>query len=60
VRLADLDDETRKIVFLAHAMVTNPSSRVLRRLKFAIRDFDLKHEAERTQNLLRALFEEEQ
>lgn len=59
MRLADLDVETRRIVFLAHVMTRSPSNKVLRKLRSAVQDFDIKHEAERAKNLLHALFEEQ-
>lgn len=55
MRIADLDLETKRIVVLAHAILGYPTDANFRRLKKALKDFDKKHEAERSENLLRAL-----
>lgn len=56
MRIADFDDSTRRLVFAAHVMTKFPSSKRLRYLKRAVDQFDAAHEAERTGNLMRALF----
>ena len=57
-RLADMDMETRHVVYLAHIVAKYPHK--MDKLVEALAAFDKKHEAERTNNLLTALFAEEE
>lgn len=58
MRVADLDVETRRLVFRARLMARFPSNRRLRDLRLAVEAWSDTHAAERARNLLRALFDE--
>ena len=57
MNIKDLDMVTRRVVYLAHIVAQRPTVDNLARLELAVSDFDKIHEAERTENLLRALRE---
>jgi len=57
-KIADLDPETRKVIFLAHLVASpNPSPHAMAKLRAALKEWNECHEAEREQNLLRAIFD---
>jgi hypothetical protein len=58
MKISDLDMETRRVVFEAHLVVKDPANTAVDRLRKAIETFDLKHERERSENLIRAIFDE--
>jgi hypothetical protein len=58
MKLADLDRETRAVIFVAHIVAIRPTIENLLRLEQKLKAFDEKHKEEREQNLLRALSEE--
>ena len=58
MKIKDFDLETRRVVYLAHIVDQRPTPENLGKLRTALRDFDRIHEVERTENLLRALLEE--
>jgi hypothetical protein len=60
MKISDLDTETRRLVFAAHIAVKNPTDAAVDRLRKAVEAFDLKHERERSENLIRAIFDEPQ
>jgi hypothetical protein len=63
MKIADLDSETRKVIYIAH-IVSDRWKRnnltdmpvVLDKLLDACKAFDIHHEAERSENLVRALW----
>jgi hypothetical protein len=57
MKIKDFDLVTRRVVYLAHIVDQRPTPDNLARLRLALEDFDRVHEAERTENLLRALRE---
>jgi len=56
VKIADLDQSTRGLIFAAECMAKWPSNKRLRMLKRAVRNFDEAHSEERTRNLIAAIF----
>ena len=56
MKIADLDRVTRKLIFRAHVLVSRPGCEALRRLRTAVREFDIAHAQECEDNLLRAIF----
>ncbi len=66
MQIADLDKETRLVVYLAHLVVEEMArggfvwgkKALGRKLTTAVADFDSKHEAERTRNLLKVIFDD--
>ena len=56
MKIKDLDDSTRLLIFAAKCMAMYPSNQRLRRLKRAVAKYNAEHEAEQTQNLFRAIF----
>lgn len=55
MKIADLDIETRKVVYLAHIVHRLATAENLAKLGNALQAFDSKHAAERENNLLNAL-----
>jgi hypothetical protein len=55
MKIADLDNETRRVVFLAHVVHRQATADNLEKLGNALKDFDAKHVVERKHNLFRAL-----
>lgn len=58
MKIKDLDTVTRRVVFAAKLMARYPSNKRLRHLQRAVETWDSTHEEERTNNMLRALFDE--
>lgn len=56
MKIADMDSETRAVIVLAHIVADRPTEENLGRLRAKLKEFDTKHEQERTENLLRFLF----
>jgi hypothetical protein len=56
VKIADLDIETRKLLFCARLTMIDPSEDHLKRLKDAFAKWDQKHQQEREQNVIKALW----
>lgn len=55
MKIADLDLETRKVIVMAHIVADRPTEENLGRLRKALAEYDDKHKAERTRNLVNAL-----
>lgn len=55
MKIADLDNETRRVVFLAHIVHRHATAENLAKLGNALKAFDEKHATERQRNLLRAI-----
>jgi hypothetical protein len=58
MKIADLDMETRRLIVTAHIAVKRPNDSTLAMLRSAVEAFDAKHDDERTDNVLRAIFGE--
>ncbi len=56
MKIADLDAPTRKVIAIAHMVGVEPTPDRMNRLRNALKEFDTAHEAERNQNLLKAIF----
>lgn len=56
MKLADLDLETKAVITLAHIVAKRPTTENLARLREKLKAFDDKHEAERSANLINALW----
>lgn len=56
MRIADLDDSTRKLIFSAKAMARFPSNKRMRHLKRSADQYDAAHADEQLMNLMSALF----
>lgn len=59
MKLSQLDDETRLVVYLATVYSRDPKSDTLERLQAAVVRFKEKHEKEMLENLLNAVFGED-
>lgn len=58
MKISDLDEETRSIVYLAHIIARKGSPRnAMAKLRAALKAWDSKHERERATNLIRAIFD---
>ncbi len=55
MKIADLDDSTRRLVFAAHVMARFPSNQRLRMPRRPVDQYDKVHESERNMSLLRAI-----
>ena len=56
MKIKDLDDSTRHLIFAAKCMAMFPNNKRLRRLKRAVAAYNSEHEDEQTKNLIRAIF----
>lgn len=56
--IAEMDLETRRVVYLAHIVAMDkPPAESMKKLRVALKHWDKKHEKERTRNLIRAIFD---